>query len=70
VRNSFPRPRAAPVTTHVLPSREKEERVIRVRRCRVVVNGLRIDVPSRLRRAAGARKEAIAKGRVRGLEEI
>jgi hypothetical protein len=31
VRNSFPKPRAAPVTTQVLPSRENEGRVIRDR---------------------------------------
>jgi len=31
-RNSFPRPRAAPVTTHVLPSRENWGRVVRLRR--------------------------------------
>jgi len=31
VRNSFPRPLAAPVTTHVLPSREKVGSIIGVR---------------------------------------
>ena len=41
VRNSLPRPRPAPVTTQVLPSREKEGRVMRLRRWREVAVELR-----------------------------
>jgi hypothetical protein len=49
VRNSLPRPRAAPVTTQVLPSRENAGRVIRVRRGVAV---LRTRLRSKIRRVS------------------
>jgi len=56
VRNSFPKPLAAPVTTQVFPSREKEGRVMRERR--VVVSGLR----KRQRRAVVERSIMLNEG--------
>lgn len=51
VRISFPRPRAAPVTAQVLPSREKEGRVMRLREGTVGI-GRRRALPYAARRTS------------------
>jgi hypothetical protein len=59
VSSSLPIPRAAPVTTQVLPSRDKDGRVMRFRRGREAARG-RMDLPKRQRQATGERREVIA----------
>jgi hypothetical protein len=51
VRNSFPSPRAAPVTTQVFPSRENDGRVITLERCCVVRIDRKMDLLRTFRRA-------------------
>lgn len=65
VRISFPRPRAPPVTAQVLPSREKEGRVMRLREGIVRID-LERALPSAARRASI--DNAIVWNSVRGVD--